>query len=194
MTGGGPNAGSPAARELAVQSQTDGGGTAEGSSEVTAALQEDEATAKDRALEVSTTDLIPSSDIYTSHFSDYGSLDLPTSFEPAFNSLDDLSTSTTNFPGPFLPLSSSTCNNGIGSSSDSIFESEVCDEPQRLTSGACDCNNLVVKQLLSLPFQSEKANGALDTQFAQLKHAISVSEQCISCACTLRDEMSISTS
>ena len=193
MTGGGPNSVSSAARDLAVQGRTGGYGTTEVVSEVTGALQEDEATATDRALEVSSTDLMPNSDMYASHYNDYSSLDLPTSFESAFNSLNDLSTSTSDLPGRLLPLSSSSCNVGIGSSGDSIFSSEVYDEPQRPASGPCDCNNLVVKQLLSLPFQSEKANGALDTHFAQLKHAINVSEECISCACTLRDEMSIST-
>ena len=193
LTGGGPNSSSSAARDLAVQGQAGSGGTTAVISEVTAALQEDAATATDRALEVSSTDLVPNPDLYASHYSDYGSLDLPTSFESAFSSLNDPSTSTSNLPGRFFPLSSSSGNNGIGSSGDSIFGSEICDEPQRPASGPCDCHNTVVKQLLSLPFQSEKANGALDTQFAQLKHAISVSEECISCACTLRDEMSIST-
>ena len=193
MAGSGPNSSSSAARDLAVQGETGDRGTTEVISEVTAALQEDAATATDSALEVSSTDLVPNPDMYASHYSDYGSLDLPTSFESAFDSMNDLSTSTSNLPGRFFPLSSSSCNNGIGSSGDSIFGSEICDEPQRPASGPCDCHNTVVKQLLSLPFQSEKANGALDTQFAQLKHAISVSEECISCACTLRDEMSIST-
>ena len=191
MTVSGPNSDPSLARDLAIQGRTSD--TTEVVSAVTATLQEDEATATDMGLEVSSTDLMTSSHMYTSHYSDYGSLDLPTSFEPAFNSLNDLSTPTGNLPGPFLPLSSSSCIDGLGSSGGSIFGSEVCDEPQRPASGPCGCSNLVVKQLLSLPYQSEKANGALDAQFAQLKRAISVSEECIGCTCTLREEMSIST-
>ena len=192
-TGGGSSSGSSAEGGGAAQGRTGGGGTTEVASEVTTAFQEDEATATDRTLLTSSTDLMPNCDMYARRLTECGSLDLPTSFEPAFDPLHDLSTAISNLPGRFLPPQSSSCNVGVGSSRDSFFGSEVRDEPQRPASGPCSCNNLVVKQLLSLSFQSEEENGALDTQFAQLKHAISVSEECISCACTSRDEMSIST-
>ena len=184
---GGSTSSASSGRALADQPA----GSTEIVSEVPAALQGDDAMATDGIL-LDPTTLIPNFDSYVQQLTSSSLLDLPMSFDPAFSPTSDPLTGVHGLLGQCLPPPKSS--NKDGSSSDSLFDSGIpSGESHSPASVSCDCNSLIVKQLLSLPFRTEEENGALDTQLAQLKEAISVSEQCIGCACASRDDMSMST-
>ncbi|KAI0469312.1 hypothetical protein F4859DRAFT_487699 [Xylaria cf. heliscus] len=146
--------------------------------------------------------LLPELDLFARQLVDCDSTDPTAGSDPMFDLINDLSTTrtegivvvpeTTNLLDHFPP--STVPNAGAGGSRDGLFDSEVYNESRSPVSVSCECNSSVVKQLHSLPLKLEEENGVLDTQFAQLRHAITVVDECIGCACALRDEMVIMTS
>ncbi|KAI0401616.1 hypothetical protein F4802DRAFT_579758 [Xylaria palmicola] len=118
------------------------------------------------------------------------SLDLSTEFDLPSDSLfdmsTDMSTRTSISFGTTIPTDTSLSSTGGSPLGFSAHE-----EPRHLFADSCNCRALVVKQLLSLSIPSEDGNNTLETHFAQLKHAISVSETCLNCHCISRDDMSI---
>ncbi|ROV98479.1 hypothetical protein VPNG_08534 [Cytospora leucostoma] len=132
------------------------------------------ATAEEDAMEFEIDgDFLDSTHPMADFSADYGSLDLTMGGSlPDYDALNDLSMAA--FFGSSEPARDDT-------------HGSPTDGPP------CNCNSLAVQQLLSFPVLPQEENGgSLDTYFARLKHAINTSEECISCACTARDEMSIS--
>ncbi|KAI1083644.1 hypothetical protein F5B20DRAFT_527865 [Whalleya microplaca] len=158
------------------------------------ATPDDVSTTQSLTVASSAIDLMPNFDMYVRLLADSGSSDLINSFEPAFDLLADASTATSDLLTQYLPPpGSSSSYTEAGGSHGGFLSPRTSNEPQGSASNSCNCNTLVVRQLLSLPFQLEDEVGGLDVSFAQLKQAIQISEECISCTCTSRDEMSIMT-
>ncbi|KAI5866019.1 hypothetical protein GGS23DRAFT_364637 [Durotheca rogersii] len=153
-----------------------GGAAAEAASQLAAAFREHEAAATAAERDhPSSADLIPN-------------------FDLAFDPLNDLPTTSSHLLDHSLSAPSLSPTLTGGDSHDDFFGSLVHDESQSPADGrSCNCNYLVVKQLLLLPLLSEEENGALDAEFGQLKHAVNVCEECISCPCTSQDEISLLT-
>ena len=162
---------------------------AEGALEValkaTTTFQEDGAAAADKAL-LSYTKPIPNFDLFAENLADCSSPNMTTAFDTEFDTMNGLGVAAGDFLGQFLQ--SSDCSSGTG---DGRFSSELREEPLSPPSGRCNCSHLSVRQLLILPFRSDDESSDLDNQFAKLKHAINVADECISCVCASRDELSI---
>ena len=152
----------------------------------TTTFQEDEAAAADKAL-LSYTKPILNFDLFAQHLADCSSPNMTTAFDSEFDPMNGLGVAPGDFLGQFLQ--SSDCNPEAG---DSCFSSELREEPPSPPSGRCNCSHLSVRQLLMLPFRSDDESSDMDTQFSKLKHAINVADECISCVCASRDELSIS--
>ncbi|XXH01660.1 hypothetical protein Hte_008020 [Hypoxylon texense] len=153
----------------------------------TIAFQEDDTTAVEKSL-LSYTKVMPNFDLFTQQLADCSSPIPPAVFETDFNPMNGFAIAPGDLLGQFLPPSDSNTGGG-----DSNFGSEARDEPQSPVSSRCNCSHLSVRQMLMLPFGSEEEGSVLDTQFARLKHAINVADECIGCVCASRDEMSIMT-
>ena len=159
-------------------------------SDMASTLQSDDAMTADGSL-LDHTALMSSYDSHAQQLTNSSLLDLSMSLDPAFSPTNDPLTGIHGLLGEWPQTKS---NIKDGSNSDGFFDSGISGgESHSSASASCDCNSLVVKQLLSPPFRSEEESGPLDTQLAQLKEAISVSEHCIGCTCASRDDMSIRT-
>ncbi|KAJ8127951.1 hypothetical protein O1611_g5685 [Lasiodiplodia mahajangana] len=154
---------------------------------------EDADTARTRALVSSTMDSMLGFDAYIRQLADSGGLNIPNGFDPIFNLGSDTFLGTGDFVSQCLPPpSSSSAYAGPSGSLDGSFSPRAPDESQKRSRNIfCNCKTLAVKELLSMPFHSEEDTGSLDVTFSRLKQAIRTSEECISCTCTTRDEMSI---
>ena len=119
-------------------------------------------------------------------------VDISVNFEPELGPMTDIPTAAFDVSGHFISLPN--LNPGGSSSHDSLLSSESHVERQCSGNPPCNCTSRVVKQLLSMPLSSGDKNGSFDAQLSQLRHAISISEDCLSCNCTSEEEMSISMS
>ncbi len=152
--------------------------------ELMVGAQEDEARTADKNI-LTSSDLMPLLDTWAQQSPD-------SAFDLTFNPPNDLSTVTSDLLSQYYqaPATSPTV---VGSDRrDSCFVPWGRDETQSPANSSCDCNSLVLNNLLSLPSQSEEGNIVLNAQFGQLRHAINIAEQCIGCACTSQNEISIS--
>ncbi|KAI1124390.1 hypothetical protein F5Y10DRAFT_249525 [Nemania abortiva] len=143
-----------------------------------------------RAIVTSSMDSMLGFDAYLRLLADSG---LPSGFDPIFNLGSDTVMGTGDFASQCLPPpSSSSAYAGPSGSHDGSFSPRAPSEPpKRSRSIFCNCKTLAKKELLSMPFHAEEDTGSLDVTFSRLKQAIRTSEECISCTCTTRDEMSI---
>lgn len=195
-----PDTSSTAGSNTAAGKSRDGEGRAGGSGredgtsapEATAALQDKAATAECSFL--AGDDFMPYFDADDWKLADTASLDLPMSFDLTFDPPNDLSAAPGKHIDCYLPASTiSSPTVGDGDRRDSILGLDGRElEAQSHPNGACDCNDLIAKQLLLLPVQCKEDGASLDTRLAQLKHSINIAEKYISCACASHDEMSIS--
>ncbi|KAI1104961.1 hypothetical protein F4804DRAFT_305577 [Jackrogersella minutella] len=176
-TGNASNSSSAPNSERATPAPT--GGPTAVASDATGAFQDGETAPNGKSLPTST-DLMSDLGVSDWTFAEAISLDHTTNFELPFNHLYDMQ-------------AGNTTHSSSSSAGDSHFGLGITEEPHSPTKGGCNCRTLVVKQLLSLPTQFEEGSNTLETQFAQLKHAINVSEGCLNCNCISRDEMSIMT-
>lgn len=109
----------------------------------------------------------------------------------AHDPMDDTSMVGNDFFSQFLPFSSPDAGGGAVTH-DGILSFEISHDQRSSKRQLCSCVSRVIKQLVSMPlvFGDEKAS--FDSQLSQLRQAINVSEDCINCDCTSRDDLSIS--
>ncbi|KAI1824885.1 hypothetical protein F4861DRAFT_223330 [Xylaria intraflava] len=176
--------------------------TSDQSSRVEAPLQDRlvpqenaDAAAQNRAFMPSTIDGLPAIDTYIRLLTDSSEFDITGSFEPLFNLGSDTLVPKNDFVSQFGPESGSVSSAaGPTASRDDGASPRLAVEARKPGSISCNCNQLAVKELLSMPFSAQEQTTYLDVTFSRLKQAIRIAEECVSCVCTTRDEMSIITS
>ncbi|KAI3322744.1 hypothetical protein HD806DRAFT_499230 [Xylariaceae sp. AK1471] len=174
---------------LSTSSAGDGSSLNEVTLEDRSDSMDDADAAHARALVPSTIDSMSGFDTYIRLLAESGGFDLSTCFGPESNLGSDTAMGTSDFVSQYLPPAGSSPAYAEYSGSQ---DSPPCPQ-KRPSSISCNCTTLAVKELLSMPFQSEEEAGFCDITFSRLKQAIRISEECISCTCTTRDEMSIIT-
>ena len=130
-------------------------------------------------------------------FSMYGSQltnsdDSTTNLMSVLDPMDDISMAGNDFFGQCLSLPSPDSAGGAIAHDSGSSTSETQDDGRRPERQTCSCVSRVIKQLVSMPLGFGDESASFDSQLSQLRQAISVSEDCINCSCTSRDEMSIS--
>ncbi|KAI2643560.1 hypothetical protein GGS21DRAFT_497038 [Xylaria nigripes] len=139
-------------------------------------------------------DNLPGLDSYIRLLTDSNEFELANSFEPVFGLGSDTIVPKTDFGSQYVSsVNSISSSTRLSTSHDGYPSPKFSAESGKSASISCNCNQLLVKELLSMPFQQQEQATYLDVTFSRLKQAIRVAEECVSCPCTTRDEMSIIT-
>ena len=161
--------------------QTDAGGTT--------IFQNDLATGPDDSFLLSL-DQMPDFSMYDSQL--LNSDDHSTNLMSALDPMNDIPMTGNEFSGECLLLPSPDPAGGAITHYGGGLISEIQDHGQGSDRQTCSCVPRVIKQLVSMPLGFEDESTSFDSQLSHLRQAINVSEECINCSCTSRDEMSIS--
>lgn len=164
-------------------------GSIQTGSGATTAFQNDLATGPDNSFLLSLNQM-PDFSMYGSQL--MNSDDSTTNLMSVLDPIDDISMAGNDFFGQCLSLPSPDSAGGTLTQDGGSLTSELPEDGRRAERQICSCVPRVIKQLVSMPLGFGDENASFDSQLSQLRQAINVSEDCINCNCTSRDDMSIS--
>lgn len=119
------------------------------------------------------------------------SIDVWNNFDSALNQTYDMGATAVGPIASLLsPESPSTASNSNQDTGDTL-DTEQSENGPRIDGTPCSCTADLVKQLQSMPSSFEDQGVFLDIHLSRLRDAINVSQTCINCNCTTRDEMSM---